>query len=161
MNAVTATTRATASNNNNSTTVAAVAATVPMVRRGLPSLFAGLSLAEILALKGKDLRTNELSRAYARDSLFTALGGSVFPQLWGERFPELGAAAPQKNSWKGMALQQVYDLLETQEVTAIGLLSPKTTKTTKTSTSELERARKYIKGLTPETLLALRKEKVI
>jgi hypothetical protein len=117
-------------------------------------------LAEILALKGKDLRTNELSRAYARDSLFTALGGSEFPPLWAEKFPSLGASAPTKNSWRGQSLQQVTDLLETQEALGIGLLSPKTTKTTKT-TPELERARKYLRGLSPETLLVLRKEGVI
>ena len=66
---------------------------------------------------------------------------------------------PAANAWKGKDRSEILELLpEMASIIHAAILG---TVATKTVTSELEKARKYISGLSPETLMTLRNEGII
>jgi len=154
-----ATTNANANANDNVANMAPLttAATMAQIKSALPDVFQAMTIEEAFSKSASAIaRTNALLRAF----IYTAHSGSALPSF---KHPAVSRAllnAPAKNALKGKSLQQIVDTV-TDVYTPVILAALVGVTKAPVVSSELDRARKYINGLSMATRVALHAEGVI
>jgi len=141
--------------------------TMAQLSAHLPLYFSRLSIVEAVTASTIEVT----ARAIVRDALITVHSGSdtlarTMAQLETLKGPKarraqnaIDALECIKNEGKGWGLARFENYAEVAMLAVTGELTP--IPAVKANTSELDKARKYIKGLSVKTLAALRKEGVI
>ena len=123
-----------------------------------------LSVGQLQQYTPKEVATRTILRAFVSRSLSgsavdwqdKSIKGAMLTTAQTTRVKTL---EPKANDWRGVCREEVIDKVNELLITIHGAIAP--TPTAKSAATELEKARKYISGLSPETLAALRKEGVI
>jgi len=157
--ATTTTTTATAANVAAAANMAPLttAATMAQIKSALPDVFQAMTIEEAFSKSASAIaRTNALLRAF----IYTAHSGSALPSFKHPAVTRALLNAPAKNALKGKTLESIIETVnDTYTPTILAALAGVTK--APVVTPEIDRARKYINGLSMATRVALHAEGVI